>query len=98
MSECTVNSNATNLTRLRQSRWRAELLMIVCGALAFGWIPAGLILIFADVELRPVFRTLWQLWPLEIIPLCGFGLCWRWRSSLTHQLRELDSHDTPPAA
>src|SRR5215470_16956075 len=88
-----MNSNTTPLTRLLRRKTWAEVLLLACAVFAFAWIPPALILIFGDRELRPVFRTLWQLWPLAAVPLCGFAVSWRWRSSLTRKLRELDSHD-----
>ena len=88
-----MNSNTRHLTRLLRRRSQSEWLLLGCAVFAFAWIPAGLVLIFGDAELRPVFRVLWQLWPLALIPLCGFGLCWYWRSSLKRRLRELDSHE-----
>lgn len=85
-----MNSNTTLLSRLSRRKTWAELLLMVFGAFAFAWIPPALILIFGDAELRPVFRTLLQLWPLASVPLIGFVICWCWRSSLARQIRELD--------
>jgi len=56
--------------------------MVVFAVLAFSWIPAGLILIFGDTELHPMFRTplpvmafgvvsvvrLWPLLALAVVP------------------------------
>jgi hypothetical protein len=72
----------------------AELLLMACAVFAFAWIPPALILIFGDEELQPIFQTLWQLWPLAAVPLCGFAVCWRWRSSLKRKLGKLDLYDT----
>ena len=81
----------TELKRSRRWRFIADLLMIVLGALAFGWIPAAFVLILGDWELRPVLRVFWQLCPLAIVPLCGFALCWRWRAALSRSAVVLDS-------
>ena len=87
-----MNSNTTQLARLlRQKTW-VELLLLACAVFSFAWVPPALILIWGDGELRPALRTLWQLSPLAAAPLCGFAVCWWWRSSLRRKLRELDVH------
>ncbi|MDB6068560.1 MAG: hypothetical protein JWR26_4768 [Pedosphaera sp.] len=61
--------------------------------LAFSWIPAGLILIFEDKDLRPVIYILWQLGPLVIIALCCYGVCRLWRSSLDRKVKQIVSRN-----
>jgi hypothetical protein len=65
--------------------------MLGFAVLAFAWIPAGLILISRDSELRSFSLLFEHLWPLTFIPLCAFGLCWFWRRSLYRRIKTLAS-------
>jgi hypothetical protein len=90
-----MNSVTTYLSRLRRRKFVAELLMLGCGTLTFGWIGAALVLILGDEELRQyILRIFWylSLW-LAVVPLCGFAICWSWRSSLTRKISEIESKD-----
>src|SRR4051794_11866621 len=59
-----VNSDPTALKRLLHRRSLADLLLVACAVFAFSWIPSAIVLIYGDSEARPVFRVLWQLWPM----------------------------------
>jgi hypothetical protein len=85
-----MNSSTPDLTPLLRRRSLADWLMVGFAILAFSWIPAGLILIFKDKDLRPVIYILWQLGPLLIIPLFGYGVCCLWRSSLDRKIRNIE--------
>jgi hypothetical protein len=89
-----VTTTSDDSARLRQKKWRADLLMIVCGVFAFAWVAPALALIWRDGDLRPVSGVLWQLWPLGPIPLCGFGAAWWWRISLQRRLSGLKMQET----
>lgn len=88
-----MNQDSAPLSRLLSQKKRAEWLLLTCAVFAFSWVPTALILIFGDAALHPVFRTLFQLWPLAVVPLFGFVLCWFWRARLTRQLGELGFSD-----
>jgi hypothetical protein len=60
--------------------------MLVFASLAFAWIPVAFIITFDDVEPHLVVPILLQLWPLTFSPLCGFFVCWIWRSLRNRQL------------
>jgi hypothetical protein len=89
--------------RLHRKKSWANRLILIFSILAFAWIPAAIVLIWGDRELRPISLILWRLSPLAFIPLCGVGICCRWRSSLKQKIKELksrrDSIESPhPAA
>lgn len=77
--------------RLNWKKSLANRLIVVFAVLAFAWIPAAIVLIWEDRELRPVSLILWYLSPLAFIPLCGVGLCCLWRSSVKQNIKELKS-------
>jgi hypothetical protein len=85
---------STEVQALRHKKLVAEVLMMFCGAFAFGWIPPALVLIWRDTDLRPVLHFLWQLWPLAPIPVCALGAAWWWRVTLQRRLRELSVKET----
>jgi len=90
-----MKSVITDLKQLQRRRFLVDMLMLGCAVLAFGWIPAALVLIFRDVELRQqVLHILWYLWPLAFFPFCCFGFFWCWRSSLNRKIEKMDFHDT----
>jgi hypothetical protein len=95
-----MNSANTDLIRLTRRKFVVEMFMLGCAILAFGWIGAALVLIFRDAELRhEIFRVFWYLWVwLALVPLCGFSVCWCWRSILQRKIGKMDSHDKTPAA
>ena len=95
-----MNLATTNLSRLRRRKFVVEMFMLLCGIFAFGWIGAALVLIFGDAELRQhIFHIFWYLWLwLGLVPLCGFGVCWRWWSLLKRKIAKMDLHDTKDAA
>jgi len=94
-----MNSASTDLARLQRRKFVAEMFMLGCGILSFGWIGAALVLICGDVELRQhIFRIFLYLWFwLALIPLSGFGACWCWRSLVKRKIAEIDLHDTKKA-
>ena len=96
---CAMNSAITDLSRLQRRKFAAEMFMLGCAILAFGWIGAALVLILGDADLRQyllrIFEYLW-LW-LAVVPLCGFGICWCWWSSVKRKIAEIDLHDTKNA-
>jgi hypothetical protein len=65
--------------------------MLLCAVLALAWLPAAIVLVFRDTQLRPVLGVLGQLWPLVFIPLCGFALSWWWRGLIERSLRRSES-------
>jgi ABC-type nickel/cobalt efflux system permease component RcnA len=88
-----VKSDIIGTTGLLRQKLYADLLTLLFAIFAVAWIPAALVLIGGDTELRPAFRVFWQLWPLALIPLCGFALCWSWRVLLQRKLKRLGSHE-----
>jgi hypothetical protein len=72
--------------RLRKALVNRLLMMFVILALA--WIPAGLILILADSNLRPRLTGFLRLWPLTAVLLGGAGILWIWRVVLKRKIRE----------
>jgi hypothetical protein len=95
-----MNSASTDLSPLNRIKFVVEMFMLGCAILAFGWIGAALVPVFGDAELRhDIFRVFWYLWVwLALVPLCGFGVCWCWRSILMRKIGEMDLHDKTPAA
>ena len=81
---------AADLTRLLRRKSRVEWLMLAFALLAFAWIPASLVLVFRDADLRLGSFILWQLWPLLVIPLCGFEACLLWRASLKRKIVKME--------
>jgi hypothetical protein len=89
-----MNSNVRDLARLLRRRSVVDWCLAGFAVLAFSWIPAALILIFRDADLRPTFQIFYQLWPLSVLPLGGFAICWVWRSSLKRKIIAMESrHD-----
>jgi hypothetical protein len=82
--------SAIDLSRLRRRKFVAEMCMLGCAILAFGWIGAALVLVLGDAELRhQIIRIFWylSLW-LAIVPLCVFAVCWCWRRVLTRKISD----------
>jgi hypothetical protein len=95
-----MNLAITDLSRLRRRKFVAEMFMLGCAILAFGWIGAGLVLILGDAELRQhIFRIFEYLWlSLGAVPLCCFFVGWGGRSLLMRKISEIDSYETKDAA
>lgn len=95
-----MDLSVTDLSRLRRRKFVAEMLILGCAILAFGWIGAALVLILEDADLRRhmsrIFGYLW-LW-LGVVPLCGCIVCWFWRLLLTRKIGKIDLHETKDAA
>lgn len=86
-----MNLVTAELARLQRKKFLAELLAMGCAILALGWIGAALVLVIGNAESRPhIFRILSYLWLwLAVAPLCVFGVCWGWRSSLKRKIGEI---------
>jgi hypothetical protein len=85
-----VNSAPSDLSRLQRRRLIADRLTLTFAVLAFAWIPAALVLIHADKQLRPLLLVLRQLWPLVLIPFSGLLLSACWRVNLIRRLKHLN--------
>lgn len=82
---------ATDLSQLRRRKFVAEMFMLGCAILAFGWIGAALVLVLGDTELRhQILRIFWylSLW-LAVVPLCVFAVCSCWRWILARKISEI---------
>jgi len=86
-----MDLTATDLSRLRRRKLVAEMFMLGCGILAFGWIGAALVLVLRDADLRQQMLCIFwylSLW-LAIVPLCAFLACWCWRWILARKISEI---------